>query len=348
MSLIKLEGTPIYKPTTGFKYQWAYDLWEQHDSMVWHKTEYSLSQDTQDYTKASKEEKEFITNVMKLFTENDVMASTGYSTMLRIFKPFEVYGMLSSFNDREITHVHNYANFTETIGLSNAIYSEFLEIPVMSSKTEYLEKAKVRKYEYYKSVGMTDAQVDKEFRRAIARMLAVYAGGLEGTQLFAQFAMLMLFQKQGKYPGLVDIVLWSIKDEYMHLKGNAQLFRTFIEENPDIWDDALKFDIYQAMREIVSYEHELIDYLNPPHAPNEMFKRYIEYMADNALSELGMKKNWDTPVNPIPFMDDITGTVVTDFFSGNVTEYSKTVQGDWGNIDYTKWTTNSDTCENAQ
>lgn len=42
---------------------------------------------------------------------------------------------------------------------------------------EYLDKAKVRKYEDYKAVGMSDAEVDREFRRAIARMLAVYAGG---------------------------------------------------------------------------------------------------------------------------------------------------------------------------
>ena len=132
------------------------------------------------------------------------MASYGYAAMLRIFKPFEVYSMLSSFNDREITHVHNYANFTETIGLPNSIYSDFLDIPVMSSKTEFLDKAKVMKYEDYKAAGLSDAQVDKEFRRAVARMLAVYAGGLEGTQLFAQFAMLMLYQKEGKYPGLSD------------------------------------------------------------------------------------------------------------------------------------------------
>ncbi len=123
----------------------------------------------------------------------------------------------------------------------------------------------------------------------------------------------------------------------MHLKGNSQLFRTFIEENPDIWDDSLKFDIYQAMREIVEYEHALIDHLNPPHAPNEMFKRYIEYMADNALMELGMKPNWNVKLNPIPFMDDITGIVLTDFFSGSVTEYSKSVIGDWDSINYDNW-----------
>lgn len=122
-----------------------------------------------------------------------------------------------------------------------------------------------------------------------------------------------------------------------HLKGNSQLFRTYIEENQDIWDDALKFDIYEAMRETVAYEHSLIDYLNPPHMTNESLKRYVEYMADNALSELGMKRNWNTTVNPLPYMDDVVGTVLTDFFSGAVTEYTKSVEGNWKDIQYDKW-----------
>lgn len=332
MSLIKQRGIPIYKHSNGFKYKWAYEYWEAHDSMVWHKSEYDLSKDVLDFSRADEKEKKLITDIMKLFTENDTMAATGYATLLRIFKPFEVYSMLSSFNDREITHTHNYANFTETIGLPNSIYSDFLDIPIMNNKTEYLEKAKVKKYEDYKSSGLTDAQLDREYRSAIARMLGVYAGGLEGISLMAQFAMLLTFQEVGKYPGLCTIVEWSIKDEMMHLKGNTHLFRTFIEENLDIWTDELKFDIYQAIREIVSYEHSLIDYLQP--ANPDRFKRYVEYMADNALSMMGMKKNYNIGSNPIPFMDDITGVILTDFFSGSVTEYTKEVEGNWGKIKY--------------
>lgn len=330
---------PIYKEASGFKYPWAMEYWEAHDNMIWHKGEYSLSKDISDYAAATIVEKDFLAKVMNLFVQNDVQAGTGYETLLRIIKPTEVRLMLGGFLAREGTHVVNYANFTDTIGLPESVYTEFLEIPVMSSKMEYLDKAKVRKYEDYKAVGMSDAEVDREFRRAIARMLAVYAGGLEGVQLFAQFAMLLNYQFQGKYPGLCTIVEWSIKDEYMHLKGNAHLFREFIAENLDVWDDALKFDIYQAFREIVAYEHYLIDYLNPPHMPNESLKRYVEYCADNALLELGMKPNWNIPKNPLPYMDDVVGTVLTDFFSGSVTAYTKSVDGDWDTVKYDHWET---------
>lgn len=332
-NLLKQRGLPVYKEATGFKYPWAIEYWKQHDKDVWHEVDYGLSKDLADYKKASPEERAELEAIMPLFTQNDVEATTGYEAMLRIFKPMEVRLMLGGFNAREGTHVFNYANFIETLGMPDSIFTEFLDKPVMSTKIEYLEKAKVRKYEDYKSVGMSDADVDFQFRRSVARMLAVYAGGLEGVSLMAQFAMLLEYQFVGKYPGLCTIVEWSIKDEMQHLRGNAHLFRVFIEENPDIWDDSLKFDIYEAFREIVAYEHALIDHLGK----DEKFKRYVEYMADNALSELGMQKNWHISTNPLPFMDDVVGTVLTDFFSGDVTEYSKEVLGEWGEINYDHW-----------
>lgn len=257
--------------------------------------------------------------------------------MLRVYKPMEVQAMLSNFMAREYTHIENYSLFTETIGLPNSIYSEFLDIPAMSLKTEYLDKAKVRKYEDYKSMGLSNMELDKVFRADVARMVATYAGGAENISLMAQFAALLKFQFEGKYPGLCTIVEYSIKEETVHGIGNSALFRETMRENPDIWNDELKFDIYEAIRETVAYEHTLIDYLNPPHMSNESLKRYVEYRADIALSELGMKKNYNTTINPLPFMDDVVGTVLTDFFSGSVTEYSKAVKGNWGDIDYDKW-----------
>ena len=116
------------------------------------------------------------------------------------------------------------------------------------------------------------------------------------------------------------------RDEYTHHLGNSHLFRQYITENPDIWDDELKFDIYESMREIVAYEDALIDYLNPKE--KDKFKTYVRYQANSALLELGMKANWEQAlVNPFEFMSLITGTVITDFFSGKVTQYSKKMLG---------------------
>ena len=68
-------------------------------------SEYTLTKDIQDYAAADPVEKKFLTEVMRLFTQNDVSAGTGYDTMLRIFKPTEVKAWLANANAREYTHI---------------------------------------------------------------------------------------------------------------------------------------------------------------------------------------------------------------------------------------------------
>lgn len=336
-NLIHINGIPTFKSAKGFRYGEFWEYYKLHDRQHWVAEAISLGKDIQDFEHASDKEKLDITNTMKLFTQQEVTVENGYATLLRIFKPMEVQAMLSNFMAREFTHIENYSLFTETIGLPNSIYSEFLSIPVMSNKTEYLDKAKVRKYEEYKAMNLTESQLDKVFRRDVARMLALYAGGAEGISLMAQFAALLKYQFDGKYPGLCQIVEYSIREESTHFIGNCHLFRTYISENPDIWDDELKYDIYQGIREMVAYEEALVDYFDYAHIANSDLKRYIQYRGDIALKELGMKSNWNTTVNPLPYMDDVVGTILTDFFSGRVTAYSKAVEGDWSQIDYSKW-----------
>lgn len=211
MSLIKQSPMTPFKTDKGFRYPQFWEYYKRHDRLHWVAEEISLAKDIQDYQKASPEERQLIQNVLRLFTQNECEVGRGYATLLRIFKPVEVHAMLSSFMAREFTHIENYSLFTETIGLPNSFYSEFLEIPVMSTKTEYVDKAKVKKLEEYKAMGLSDADTHKIFRKDVARMLAVYGGFTEGVSLYAQFATLLAFQFQGKYPGLCDINLFSIK-----------------------------------------------------------------------------------------------------------------------------------------
>lgn len=328
MSNLLNRGTPVpvYKEVTGMKYPQFDKYTETLMNMFWMFNAVNLGQDIEDYRKASPEEAQFIQDIMKLFTQNEVIVSNGYVKLASIFKPNEVQNWFNYANGTEVMHQKAYSLFIETLGLPDSIYTDFLDINVMSTKTSYLDKAKVKKFEEYKAMGMTDAEVDKEFRRAVARMLALYGGGTELVSLYAQFAMLLAFQFQGKYPGLCQIVEYSIRDEYTHGKGNCDVFRTYIAENPDIFDDELKFDIYEGMRELVSYEEATIDFVNPPHMNKDECKQYVRYQADQALLELGMKRNYNVK-NPFKFMDEVTGTILTDFFSGKVTSYSRKITG---------------------
>ena len=321
------EAVPIYKHKTGHEYQFALDFWEKHDKMVWHYDEVPLEKDFKDFKEASLEEQKFITNVMKLFTQNEIMVGAGYDALCRAIKNPDILYMLRSFNDRESTHVRAYSLFTETIGLEDSVYTDFLKEPLMAAKTEYLQKAKIKKFEDYLKDWLSLEEVDNAYRSDLAKMIAVYAGGTELISLFAQFAMLIKYQSQNKYPGLCTIVEWSIKDEYTHGQGNTALFKNFIAENKHLWNDELKRDITKAIDEIVQYELALVDYFEPPHMNPQDCKDYIMYQADNALDGLGLERQYGIEINPLPYMDEFTSVVLQDFFTGVVTEYGVEITG---------------------
>jgi len=201
---------PVYRESGGMKYPWIEEATQLLMDMFWKFDAVELGKDVEDYAKADPKEKADIAEIMKLFTQNEVQVSFGYVKMATIFKPQEVVNWCIYANGTEVTHQMAYSLFTETILPNTSIYTDFLDINVMATKSTFLDKAKVRKYEDYKSVGMTDAQVDYEFRRAVARMLAVYGGGTELVSLYAQFAILLAYQFEGKYPGLCQIVEYSI------------------------------------------------------------------------------------------------------------------------------------------
>jgi ribonucleoside-diphosphate reductase beta chain len=174
-----------------------------------------------------------------------------------------------------------------------------------------------------------------ESRFEIARTLAAFGAFTEGLQLFASFAILLNFPRFGKMKGMGQIVTWSVRDESLHCASIIRLFRTFIEENPDLWTEELRRDLYLCCATIVSHEDAFID-LAFEQGPVEGLtapevKLYIRYIADRRLIELGLNALYQVPRNPLPWLDDMLNAVEhTNFFENRATEYSKaSTAGTW-------------------
>ena len=63
-------------------------------------------------------------------------------------------------------------------------------------------------------------------------------------------------------------------------------------------------------------------------------KRYIRYIADRRLNQLGLKDIYMIDNNPLPWLDEIlNGVEHTNFFENRVTEYSKaSTTGTWEEV----------------
>ena len=71
--------------------------------------------------------------------------------------------------------------------------------------------------------------------------------------------MLLNFPRHGKMKGMGQIVTWSIVDETMHAESMIKLFRTYVEENRNIWNDKLKREIYTIAEKMVELEEKFIE-----------------------------------------------------------------------------------------
>jgi len=318
MSLTKKRE--VYAP---FEYPEAADYWLKQQNAHWLHTEVSMSTDIQDWEfNLTDQEKNVIGKTLKGFTQTEVIINDYWSNKVsKWFPKPEIAMMCSAFANMESIHMKAYAYLNESLGIDD--FSAFLEDPVTKAQIDNLVDTK------------GNSKPD------IARSLAVFSGFAEGVQLFSRFAILMNFSRFNKLKGVGQIVAFSVRDESLHSEAGCRFFRQFISENPDIWTDDLKKDIYEAARNTIKLEDDFIDSvfevggvegLNPVD-----LKNYIRARANTKLNDLSLKNNWKNvdkeSVNRVAEWFDFmtTGVRHTDFFALRVTDYSKATVN-WDNM----------------
>jgi ribonucleoside-diphosphate reductase beta chain len=173
---------------------------------------------------------------------------------------------------------------------------------------------------------------------SVAKNIALFSAFTEGMQLFSSFIMLLNFPRHGKMKGMGQIVTWSIVDETMHAESMIKLFRTYIEENREIWNDDLKSQIYTIATRMVELEDRFIDLSFSMGDMLELsaddVKRYIRYIADRRLISLGLKGIMKVKKNPLPWVEEmINAPTHTNFFENRATDYAKgALKGKWEDV----------------
>ncbi len=311
-----LDANPVYKP---FRYPWAYEAWLTQQRIHWLPEEVPLADDVKDWNRAlSPAERNLLTQIFRFFTQSDVEVNNCYMKhYARVFGPTEIQMMLAAFANMETVHIAAYSHLLDTIGMPEAEYSAFLHYKEMKDKYDYLQAFGV------------------ETKKDIALTLAVFGAFTEGLQLFASFAILLNFPRHNRMKGMGQVVSWSVRDESLHTRSIIRLFKTFIAENPEIWNEELQRELYRACDTVLAHEDAFIDLAFEMGGVEGLeaaeVKRYLRYIADRRLSQLGLQPIYRVEANPLPWLDAIlNGVEHTNFFENRATEYSKAAtRGTW-------------------
>jgi ribonucleoside-diphosphate reductase beta chain len=107
----------------------------------------------------------------------------------------------------------------------------------------------------------------------------------------------------------------------------SRLFREFCSEHPRVVTDIFKKEIYELARKVVSLEDKVIDLSfeggDIEGLSKDEVKRYIRYLADRRLIQMGLRGNFKVKENPLPWVEELTsGDSMSNFFEKTVTDYS--------------------------
>ena len=313
------EPRHYYKP---FEYPQAFEYYKNQHRAHWLADEVPLASDLNDWRlNLNGSEKNLIGNILKSFAQTEVYVNDYWSSKISQWFPKpEVVAMASAFGAFEAIHAEAYARLNDELGLDN--FQAFMEDEASRNKIERL------------------LETPSETLEEKALALAIFSAFTEGVNLFSSFAILMSFQLRNMLKGTGQIVEWSVRDESLHSTAGCWLFRTLMQESPELDTIEMRNNVIEACNISVKLEFDFIDKafeMGEIEGLNkDQLKNFIKARANDKIKELGYNPVYND-IDPallkqMEWFSHLTsGKTHQDFFANRVTDYSKST-GDWSDL----------------
>jgi len=153
-----------------------------------------------------------------------------------------------------------------------------------------------------------------------AKSLAIFSAFTEGVNLFSSVG---------------QIVEWSIRDESLHSNAGCWLFRTLMDEQPELNTPELRAEIEEAAQLSLKLELDFIDKVyemgDLEGCPKYDLVSFIKHRVNTKMSDLGygpiVNGIDESAITRMKWFDSLSaGKQHTDFFANRVTNYSKGAQ----------------------
>lgn len=320
-----LEVRAHFKP---FDYPKAYDFWLLQQSSFWIHTEINMDADIYDWKfNLTDAERNIIGNILKSFVQSEILIADYWRKISDMFPKPEIAMMASAFGSFETIHQASYAYLNDSLGLNN--FQEFMQDPVVMERLDQLArppKPYIEDYDYTREY----AGQRLEWKKRLAKSLAIFSAFGEGVLLFSAFNILLSFAQRGLMRGLGEIIEMSIRDESLHAQAGVWLYNEFMKENQDIKN--IKKDLYKACELAIQIEDRFIDSVfqngTLPNCDPVDLKQFIRQRANNQLRSINLKSIFKINRLSIKKLNWFNlasgGDQHSDFFASRVTQYART------------------------
>lgn len=307
-----------------FKYEWAWEKYLWACANHWMPNEINMSADLALWKSKdglTEDERIIIERNLGFFSTADSLVAN--NLVLAVYRHItnpecRQYLLRQAFE--EALHTHSYQHIVESLGMDEGrIFNMYREIPAVAEKAVW-------------SLQFTQSLSDPTFKtgttandqRLLRDLIAFYVV-FEGIFFYVGFTQILSMGRRNKMVGTAEQFQYILRDESMHLNFGIDVINQIKIENPHLWTKAFQQEIIEIITTGVELEHKYAIDTMPRGILGlnaELFREYLEFIANRRLTQIGLAKQYHAPNNPFPWMSEMIDLKKEkNFFETRVTEY---------------------------
>ncbi len=315
------------------KYPAFYEMFNNAVKNTWTVEEVDLGSDVSDLEKLKPSERHLINRLVAFFATGDsIVANNLVINLYSHINSPEARMYLSRQLYEEALHVKFYLTLLDTYipepEERQRAFQAIETIPSIKQKADFC-------FKWISSIQELRELQTPQDRRQFILNLVCFAACIEGLFFFAAFAYVYFLRSKGLLHGLATGTNWVFRDESCHMNFAFEVIRVAKEEEPDLFDAALRIDIIKMMNEAIECEMQFAQdvlSLGVLGLPQDQMRQYLECVADQRLHALGIPPVFHSR-NPFEFMELQDVQELTNFFERRVAAYQIAVEGSVGFTD---------------
>jgi len=307
-----------------FKYRWAWNKYLSACANHWMPNEINMSADVaiwRDPNGLTEDERLIILRNLGFFSTADSLVAN--NLVLAVYRHItnpecRQYLLRQAFE--EALHTHAYQYIIESLGLDEAaVFNMYREIPSVATKAAWALPFTQSLGDPYFHTGTTEAD-----QRLLRDLIAFYVV-FEGIFFYVGFTQILSMGRRNIMTGTSEQFQYILRDESMHMNFGIDVINQIKIENPHLWTEAFKTEIIALVKEGVDLEYQYAKDTMPHGILGmnaEMFKEYLQYIANRRYAQIGLPEQYPGAQNPFPWMSEMMDLKKEkNFFETRVIEY---------------------------
>jgi len=339
MRYAKIDNVPAYNPDTeetlsdrrvfggnpptdlnfnNIKYHWAVNLLEVMQKCTWFVTEASLSVDRKEYLNLTPAEKSMYDKAFSQIVMMDTFQTANISeNVLPYCSAPEIRLCLTRQAWEEGLHSLTYATIANTVSPdSDEVFSRYKTDATLREKND--------------TIANIFAKIAEESTEGSYYLGLIANQVLEGIFFKPAFVAFFSLAVAGKMQGTASLIKSISRDEDNHLALFRSMIRATHKERPYLYGDKeLRAEAMKLIRAAVELEVSWFAYITKGQVlglSNALMEKYVKYIANDICKKIDFELPYPELANiddPMPWVKDFDpNTSKTNFFEGNVTDYS--------------------------